>query len=119
LFDIGFDKVVLIAIIVGAVIGPKRLPVAAATLARYLRRLRTFIDDTKAAVETELGTEPGEFDWQRLDPRQYDPRRIIRDAFYDDVETESTTTPLEDEPPNDDSHVPPGSPNRPSRDSAD
>jgi sec-independent protein translocase protein TatB len=109
LFNIGFDKVVLIAVIVGVVIGPKRLPVAAATLARYLRRLRTFIDETKATVETELGTEPGELNWQRLDPRQYDPRRIIRDAFFDDDEGEPAT-PVDAELPNKDLQTPPSLP---------
>jgi sec-independent protein translocase protein TatB len=31
-----------------------------------------------------MGPEYDEIDWKKLDPRQYDPRRIIRDALLDD-----------------------------------
>jgi sec-independent protein translocase protein TatB len=31
-----------------------------------------------------MGPEFDEVDWKKLDPRQYDPRRIIREALLDD-----------------------------------
>jgi sec-independent protein translocase protein TatB len=30
-----------------------------------------------------MGPEFDDVEWQKLDPRQYDPRRIIRDALLD------------------------------------
>jgi sec-independent protein translocase protein TatB len=35
-------------------------------------------------MREEMGPEFDEVDWKKLDPRQYDPRRIIREALLDD-----------------------------------
>ena len=34
-------------------------------------------------MREEMGPEFDEVDWRRLDPRQYDPRRIVMDALRD------------------------------------
>src|SRR3954452_23783821 len=34
-------------------------------------------------MREELGPEFDEIDWRKLDPRQYDPRRIVREALSD------------------------------------
>ena len=34
-------------------------------------------------VRSELGPEFDDVDWRKLDPRQYDPRRIVREALAD------------------------------------
>jgi sec-independent protein translocase protein TatB len=31
-----------------------------------------------------MGPEFDDIDWQQFDPRQYDPRRIVREALLDD-----------------------------------
>ena len=35
-------------------------------------------------MREEMGPEFDEVDWKKLDPRQYDPRRIVMDALRDD-----------------------------------
>lgn len=35
-------------------------------------------------MKDEMGDEFDDVDWRQLDPRQYDPRRIIREALLDD-----------------------------------
>ncbi len=35
------------------------------------------------SVRRELGPEFDDVDWAKLDPRQYDPRRIVREALSD------------------------------------
>ena len=35
-------------------------------------------------MREEMGPDFDELDWKKLDPRQYDPRRIIREALLDD-----------------------------------
>ena len=45
---------------------------------------RVFLRDAKARVDEELGEEAKDVDWASLDPRRYDPRRIVRDALLDD-----------------------------------
>jgi sec-independent protein translocase protein TatB len=76
-----FDKLLVIALIAGFLLGPQRLPAAAGALGRVVRNLRKLADETTGRIREEMGPEFDEIDWTRLDPRQYDPRRIIRDAL--------------------------------------
>lgn len=83
-FGLGFDKLVVIAVMAAFFIGPSRLPVYAAGFARFVQGARTLIAETKARMRDELGPEFDDVEWTKLDPRQYDPRRIIRDAFLEE-----------------------------------
>ncbi|MEO8261982.1 MAG: Sec-independent protein translocase TatB [Pseudolysinimonas sp.] len=81
-FGLTFDKLLFIAFIALMLIGPQRLPHYASRLAVLAKRVRGFLDDTKGRVDSSLSDEEGEsIDWRRLDPRQYDPRKIIREAW--------------------------------------
>lgn len=83
-FGITFEKLLLIGLIAVLLVGPERLPRYAETFARLVRRGGEFLRDTKSRVREEMGPEIDELDWRKLDPRQYDPRRIIRDALFED-----------------------------------
>jgi sec-independent protein translocase protein TatB len=83
-FGLTFDKLVIILVIAVFLIGPDRLPGYAAQLARLVKTLRGFADGAKDRMRDEMGPEFDEVDWKKLDPRQYDPRRIIREALLDD-----------------------------------
>lgn len=78
----GAELLVLLAVAV-IVVGPERLPRYAEQLAHAIRRVREFLGDAKDRVATELGEEAKDLDWEALDPRRYDPRRIVRDALLD------------------------------------
>ena len=86
-FGLTFDKLLIIAIIAVFLIGPDRLPGYAAQLARLVKSLRGMADGAKERMREEMGPEFDEVDWKKLDPRQYDPRRIIREALLDDPPT--------------------------------
>lgn len=90
-FGLTFDKLIIIAVIAVFLIGPDRLPGYAAQLARMVRALRTMADGAKDRMREEMGPEFDEVDWKKLDPRQYDPRRIIREALMEDPVTAATT----------------------------
>lgn len=79
-----FEKLVLVAIVAGFVLGPERLPLVAARIAAAVRALRGHTDRAREQVRRELGPELADTDWAALDPRRYDPRRIIRDALADE-----------------------------------
>lgn len=79
-----FDKLLLIGLVAVLIIGPERLPKAAETFARFVRRAGEYLRETKSKMKDELGPEIDEVDWRKLDPRQYDPRRIIRDALFEE-----------------------------------
>lgn len=81
----GFELVVLLLIAV-MVLGPERLPEYAAQLARLVKELRRMASGAREQLREEVGPELDEVDWRKLDPRQYDPRRIIKEALLDDIE---------------------------------
>ncbi|MGJ0387657.1 Sec-independent protein translocase TatB [Microbacterium sp. CGR1] len=83
-FGITFEKLLLIGLIAVLLIGPERLPRYAESVAKLARRAGEFLRDTKSRVRDEMGPEIDDVDWRKLDPRQYDPRRIIRDALFED-----------------------------------
>jgi len=86
-FGLTFEKVLVIGVIAALLIGPERLPRYAEMLAQFVKRARDFAQGARTRVREEMGPEFDDVDWRKLDPRQYDPRRIIREAL------------LEDEPP--------------------
>ncbi|HEY0118856.1 MAG TPA: Sec-independent protein translocase TatB, partial [Cellulomonas sp.] len=55
---------------------------------------RRFMQDTRKRVDEELGEDVKDVDWAALDPRRYDPRRIVRDALLDDVTGPAPSAPV-------------------------
>ena len=90
-----FEKLLVIGVIAVFLIGPQRLPEYAAKLAKLVRTLRGYADGAKNRLREEMGPEYDEVDWQKLDPRQYDPRRIIREALLDDPKPITVSPPRE------------------------
>lgn len=83
LAGITLDKLLIIAILAAVLIGPERLPALAERLGTLVRSLRDLAGGAKERMREEMGPEFDEVDWQKLDPRQYDPRRIVMDALKD------------------------------------
>jgi len=54
MFDMGFTELMLIGIVALVVIGPERLPGVARTAGKYFGKLRRFMTNVKADVESEL-----------------------------------------------------------------
>lgn len=78
------DKLLVIGVLAVLLIGPERMPAVAERLGQLVRGVRDLANGAKERVREEMGPEFDEVDWRRLDPRQYDPRRIVRDALQDD-----------------------------------
>ena len=83
-FGLSFEKLLVIGVIAVFLLGPDRLPGYAAKLAQFVRTLRTMADTAKNRMRDEMGPEFDEVEWQKLDPRQYDPRRIVREALMEE-----------------------------------
>jgi sec-independent protein translocase protein TatB len=83
-FGLTFEKLLVIGIIAVFLLGPERLPYYAAQFARLVRSLRDMANGARDRLREEMGPEFDEVDWKKLDPRQYDPRRIIREALLED-----------------------------------
>nr|WP_209068105.1 Sec-independent protein translocase TatB [Arthrobacter pigmenti] len=76
----------LLALIAVIVLGPERLPEYASQLAQLVKGLRRMATGAREQLRDEVGSDFDDVDWRKLDPRQYDPRRIIKEALLDDLE---------------------------------
>lgn len=81
MFGLTIEKLFLVALIAAVIIGPRRLPEYARRLGVLVRRVTLLAGDAARRAEQETGVASIRQDWTALDPRQYDPRRIIRDAW--------------------------------------
>lgn len=84
MLDINGGELLVLGAVGVIVLGPERLPQYAAQLGKFVRQARSFARNAKAQMREELGEDFEDIDWQSLDPRRYDPRRIVRDALLDD-----------------------------------
>ena len=91
------DKVVIIGVIAVFLLGPERLPGYAQKLGALVRNLRQMANGAKDRMREEMGPEFDDVDWRKLDPRQYDPRRIIREALLEDPEPDPDFVPMKRE----------------------
>lgn len=78
----GWEGVVLLLIVL-LVVGPDKLPEFASQFAGWVRQGRDFLREAKTSLKDEFGEDIS--DLRSLDPRQYDPRRIVREALMEDV----------------------------------
>jgi sec-independent protein translocase protein TatB len=84
-FGLTIEKLLLIGLVAGLLIGPERLPRYVESLTKFAKRAREYVSSAKTKMKDELGSDFDDVDWRTLDPRQYDPRRIIREALLDDA----------------------------------
>lgn len=84
MFGVNGTEMVILVIVALVVIGPKRLPEYAQKLRDLVRQLRRMAEGAKDNVKRDFGDDFKDVDWQKLDPRQYDPRRIVREALVEE-----------------------------------
>ena len=84
-FGYDMEKFLLLLVVAAVLLGPERLPRYAEKLAQFTKRARAWAGEARTRVKDEMGEDFDAVEWQKLDPRQYDPRRIIRDALLDDA----------------------------------
>ncbi|QOR72609.1 twin-arginine translocase TatA/TatE family subunit [Ruania alkalisoli] len=85
------EELLIIAVVAVILIGPQHLPKYAEQLARLVRTLRDMARGATESIREELGPD-ADLDFSKLDPRQYDPRRIVRDALLDEVNPNGSRT---------------------------
>jgi sec-independent protein translocase protein TatB len=82
------NQLIVLLVVAAVVLGPERLPHYAQQLARLVRELRRMAAGAAEQAKAELGSDFDPQEWRKLDPRQYDPRRIIREALTDAVDVD-------------------------------
>ena len=81
MFDINGWELLLLGLLAILILGPERLPEYAAKFGKFVRQARGMADRAKQQLKDEMGPEFSDVDWAAYDPRQYDPRKIVRDAL--------------------------------------
>jgi sec-independent protein translocase protein TatB len=80
-FDINGFELLIILVLAVILIGPDRLPEYVSGLRSVVKRVRSLLQEGRTALRDEFGDD---VDWSQYDPRQYDPRRIVREALMED-----------------------------------
>ena len=65
-------------------IGPERVPEYAQKLKELVKAGKRYATGATDGLKETLGPEFADVDWRKLDPRQYDPRTIVRQALLED-----------------------------------
>jgi sec-independent protein translocase protein TatB len=77
---------IILAVLAVVILGPEKLPEYAKKLANLVKEVRRMANGAKEQLREEVGDEVADIDWKKLDPRQYDPRRIIKEALVDEFD---------------------------------
>ncbi|WP_374929043.1 twin-arginine translocase TatA/TatE family subunit [Kytococcus sedentarius] len=85
IFGMSQWELLLILVVMLVLIGPDRLPGAIENLRRWIRQARDMANQAKGDLREQVGDDI-DLDWRKWDPRQYNPKRIVREALMEDVE---------------------------------
>ncbi len=94
MLNLGSGEILLILVLAVIILGPSKLPEYAASLARLVRTMRDMAEGAKTQIKEEMGPAFDDVNWDQLDPRQYDPRRIVREALAMPSDKAKTTAEL-------------------------
>lgn len=93
MFDsIGWPEILVIVVAGLFILGPERLPDAAAWLGRNVRKVREYATGAREQLKSEMGDDYEELrkplqDLQGL--RNFDPRRAVTKHLFDDIDSDS------------------------------
>lgn len=85
-FGINGSELIILAVLAMLLLGPDKIPEYTRKLGEWVKSLRGMAEGAKAQFKEETGTDFDDVDWHKYDPRQYDPRRIVREALSEPLE---------------------------------
>jgi sec-independent protein translocase protein TatB len=83
--NLGWEEILVLAIIGLVVFGPDRLPKAIKDATKMIRELRNLARNAASDLKSELGPEMAD-----LDLRSLNPRRFVEDALFGDDEPKAS-----------------------------
>lgn len=99
-FSISGGEFLVILVVIMLVVGPSRMPAVAKGVTRIVKSTRLQLTKWRAALDDQMGDDFKQVDLSKLDPRQYDPRRLIREAVQEEMdEWKKLMNPLSPMPP--------------------
>lgn len=99
MFNIGWGEFLILIIAGLLILGPERLPSAAAWLGRTLRQIREYADGAREQLRSHLGPEFDELrapledlrglrGWRGFTPRGFNPRSALTRQLFDDLDSD-------------------------------
>ena len=86
MLGINGGEAIILVLLALFIIGPERLPEYAEKLKELVKAAKRYATGATEELKETLGPEIADVDWRRLDPRQYDPRTIVRQALLEEDE---------------------------------
>ncbi|GAA1153058.1 twin-arginine translocase TatA/TatE family subunit [Ornithinicoccus hortensis] len=99
MWNLNGTELLILIVLALVILGPDRLPEYASRLAKGVRQLRDLAEGAKVQLREEMGPGFDDVDWKQLDPRQYDPRRIVREALQDEPPAAASADAGQAQPP--------------------
>ncbi|GGG64625.1 hypothetical protein GCM10011374_30370 [Kocuria dechangensis] len=81
MFGINGGEMIVLLLLALFIIGPERLPGYADQLKDLVKAAKRYASGAKTELKETFGPEIDDVDWRKYDPRQYDPRTIVREAL--------------------------------------
>lgn len=86
MFGISGLQLLLILFVISVVVGPSRLPTVAATVTKWVKTSRVQLSKLRETLDEEVGDDLKDLDLSKLNVRQYDPRKMIREAVQEELD---------------------------------
>ncbi|MCS4483966.1 twin-arginine translocase TatA/TatE family subunit [Gleimia sp. 6138-11-ORH1] len=85
-FPISGPEFLVLLLVLTIIIGPSRLPDVARSITKWIKAARMQLAKLKAELNenSELGLS--DIDLSALDPRKYDPRRLVKEAVQEEMD---------------------------------
>lgn len=93
MLGINGGEAIILVLLALFIIGPERLPEYAEKLKEFVKAAKRYATGATEELKETLGPEIADVDWRKLDPRQYDPRTIVRQALLEDDEPAEPAAP--------------------------
>jgi sec-independent protein translocase protein TatB len=97
MFTVSPEHIVILLLVALFVLGPERLPTAAAWLGRAIRQVREYADDTRTQLRSELGEDYDRFREpleQLSSLRNFNARSAVTNYLFDDTATPAFAEPF-------------------------
>lgn len=107
MFGMGFMEILLIAVVAIIALGPEKLPNAMVDIAKFIKKLKSGIDDAKSTLDNELNIAEMKEEAAKYKAQIENAKNTLRvkenidlglnNIINDDMETKKKDTPIENE----------------------
>ncbi|MEU7279752.1 sec-independent translocase [Streptomyces sp. NPDC045431] len=83
--DIGGFELVALVVLAVLIFGPEKLPKVIQDAARFIRKIRSFSENAKQDIRSELGPEFKDFDFEDLNPKTFIRKQLTENEDLKEI----------------------------------